>query len=71
MSGVAGYAASMTSTLGGDGEVVGVGGVAVAPDLRGRGPARLVVTAALDHAHSAMFAGRIGGIRRGLARIPV
>ncbi|MGP4003021.1 GNAT family N-acetyltransferase [Streptomyces sp. 8N706] len=35
-----------------DTEVVGVGGVAVAPDLRGRGLARLVVTAALDHART-------------------
>ncbi|MGQ4382704.1 GNAT family N-acetyltransferase [Streptomyces sp. SAS_270] len=33
-------------------EVVGVGGVAVAPDLRGKGLARLVVTAALDHART-------------------
>ncbi|MET8011408.1 GNAT family N-acetyltransferase [Streptomyces sp. NPDC005271] len=33
-------------------EVVGVGGVAVAPDLRGRGLARLVMTAALDHART-------------------
>lgn len=33
-------------------EVVGVGGVAVAPDLRGHGLARLVVSAALDHART-------------------
>ncbi|WP_329563172.1 GNAT family N-acetyltransferase [Kitasatospora sp. NBC_01266] len=33
-------------------EVVGVGGVAVAPDLRGQGLARLVVSAALDHART-------------------
>lgn len=33
-------------------EVVGVGGVAVAPDVRGRGLARLVVSAALDHART-------------------
>jgi predicted N-acetyltransferase YhbS len=33
-------------------EVVGVGGVAVAPDLQGQGLARLVVTAALDHART-------------------
>ncbi|MFD3586240.1 GNAT family N-acetyltransferase [Streptomyces sp. NPDC058683] len=33
-------------------EVVGVGGVAVAPDLRGQGLARRVVTAALDHART-------------------
>ncbi|MFJ4617030.1 GNAT family N-acetyltransferase [Streptomyces sp. NPDC088812] len=33
-------------------EVVGVGGVAVAPGLRGRGLARLVVAAALDHART-------------------
>jgi predicted N-acetyltransferase YhbS len=33
-------------------EVVGVGGVAVAPDLQGRGLARLVVTAALEHART-------------------
>ncbi|MFK4103186.1 GNAT family N-acetyltransferase [Streptomyces sp. NPDC019531] len=32
--------------------VVGVGGVAVAPDLQGRGLARLVVTAALEHART-------------------
>ncbi|MFE2325476.1 GNAT family N-acetyltransferase [Streptomyces sp. NPDC059385] len=31
-------------------EVVGVGGVAVAPDMQGRGLARLVVAAALAHA---------------------
>lgn len=35
-----------------DTEVVGVGGVAVAPDLRGQGLARLVVSAALDHART-------------------
>ncbi|MEU6548768.1 GNAT family N-acetyltransferase [Streptomyces sp. NPDC046915] len=40
-------------SIGGVGtEVVGVGGVAVAPDLRGQGLARLVVTAALDHART-------------------
>ncbi|MYT22856.1 GNAT family N-acetyltransferase, partial [Streptomyces sp. SID7760] len=33
-------------------EVVGVGGVAVAADVRGRGLARLVMTAALDHART-------------------
>ncbi|CAM5529683.1 GNAT family N-acetyltransferase [Streptomyces purpurascens] len=33
-------------------EVVGVGGVAVAPDMQGRGLARLVVRAALDHART-------------------
>lgn len=33
-------------------EVVGVGGVAVAPDMRGQGLARLVVAAALDHART-------------------
>lgn len=33
-------------------EVVGVGGVAVAPDLRGQGLARLVIAAALDHART-------------------
>jgi predicted N-acetyltransferase YhbS len=33
-------------------EVVGVGGVAVAPDVRGRGLARRVITAALDHART-------------------
>lgn len=33
-------------------EVVGVGGVAVAPDARGQGLARLVITAALDHART-------------------
>ncbi|WP_369230481.1 GNAT family N-acetyltransferase [Streptomyces sp. R21] len=33
-------------------EVVGVGGVAVAPDMQGRGLARLVVTAALEHART-------------------
>lgn len=35
-----------------DTEVVGVGGVAVAPGLRGKGLARLVVAAALDHART-------------------
>ncbi|MER5935280.1 GNAT family N-acetyltransferase [Streptomyces sp. NPDC002054] len=33
-------------------EVMGVGGVAVAPDLRGQGLARRVVAAALDHART-------------------
>ncbi|WP_405016121.1 GNAT family N-acetyltransferase [Kitasatospora sp. NBC_00070] len=33
-------------------EVMGVGGVAVAPDLRGRGLARAVLGAALDHART-------------------
>ncbi|GHC86465.1 GNAT family N-acetyltransferase [Streptomyces flavofungini] len=33
-------------------EVMGVGGVAVAPDVRGRGLARTVLTAALDHART-------------------
>ncbi|WP_042450941.1 GNAT family N-acetyltransferase [Streptacidiphilus jiangxiensis] len=33
-------------------EVIGVGGVAVAPDMQGRGLARLVVTAALEHART-------------------
>ncbi|WP_327135192.1 GNAT family N-acetyltransferase [Streptomyces sp. NBC_01343] len=33
-------------------EVVGVGGVAVAADVRGRGLARLVMAAALDHART-------------------
>ncbi|MGW1775345.1 GNAT family N-acetyltransferase [Streptomyces sp. NPDC002104] len=33
-------------------EVVGVGGVAVAPDVRGRGLARLVLAAALGHART-------------------
>lgn len=33
-------------------EVVGVGGVAVAPDVRGRGLARLVLAAALRHART-------------------
>ncbi|MFD7136467.1 GNAT family N-acetyltransferase [Streptomyces sp. NPDC059894] len=33
-------------------EVVGVGGVAVAPDVRGRGLARLVIAGALDHART-------------------
>ncbi|MGI5128221.1 GNAT family N-acetyltransferase [Pseudonocardia sp. CA-107938] len=35
-----------------DTEVVGIGGVAVAPDLRGQGLARAVVAAALDHART-------------------
>ncbi|MDX3534534.1 GNAT family N-acetyltransferase [Streptomyces sp. MB09-01] len=35
-----------------DTEVMGVGGVAVAPDVRGRGLARAVLTAALDHART-------------------
>ncbi|MEU3750005.1 MULTISPECIES: GNAT family N-acetyltransferase [Streptomyces] len=35
-----------------DTQVVGVGGVAVAPDLRGHGLARSVVSAALDHART-------------------
>ncbi|WP_371622296.1 GNAT family N-acetyltransferase [Streptomyces sp. NBC_01116] len=40
-------------SIGGAGtQVVGVGGVAVAPDLRGRGLARLVVSAAVDHART-------------------
>ncbi|KUJ68496.1 acetyltransferase [Streptomyces albus subsp. albus] len=40
-------------SIGGAGtEAVGVGGVAVAPDVRGQGLARLVVTAALDHART-------------------
>lgn len=33
-------------------QVVGVGGVAVAPGMRGQGLARLVVTAALEHART-------------------
>lgn len=33
-------------------EVMGVGGVAVAPDMQGQGLARLVVAAALDHART-------------------
>ncbi|MER5202599.1 GNAT family N-acetyltransferase [Streptomyces sp. NPDC002825] len=37
---------------GADTEAVGVGGVAVAPDLRGHGLARAVVSAALDHART-------------------
>ncbi|MEU7577958.1 GNAT family N-acetyltransferase [Streptomyces sp. NPDC041068] len=40
------------SVDGTDTEVVGVGGVAVAPDVRGRGLARQVVAAALDHART-------------------
>ncbi|MFF0086676.1 GNAT family N-acetyltransferase [Streptomyces canus] len=32
--------------------MVGVGGVAVAPGMQGQGLARLVVTAALDHART-------------------
>ncbi|MGW7368778.1 GNAT family N-acetyltransferase [Streptomyces sp. NPDC054841] len=40
-------------SIGGVGtQVVGVGGVAVAPDMRGHGLARLVVSAALDHART-------------------
>ncbi|MFB7614613.1 GNAT family N-acetyltransferase [Kitasatospora sp. NPDC056181] len=40
-------------TVGGhDLDVMGVGGVAVAPDVRGRGLARTVVGAALDHART-------------------
>ncbi|MFE5770577.1 GNAT family N-acetyltransferase [Streptomyces sp. NPDC056485] len=40
-------------SVGGTGiEVVGVGGVAVAADVRGRGLARLVMAAALDHART-------------------
>ncbi|NBE56319.1 GNAT family N-acetyltransferase [Streptomyces boluensis] len=35
-----------------DTELVGVGGVAVAPDVRGRGLARQVLSAALDHART-------------------
>ncbi|WP_327411679.1 GNAT family N-acetyltransferase [Streptomyces sp. NBC_01233] len=35
-----------------DTEVMGVGGVAVAPDVRGRGLARVVLSAALDHART-------------------
>ncbi|WP_316776209.1 GNAT family N-acetyltransferase [Streptomyces sasae] len=39
--------------IGGAGtEVVGVGGVAVAPSVQGQGLARLVVTAALEHART-------------------
>ncbi|MFF1699841.1 GNAT family N-acetyltransferase [Streptomyces sp. NPDC058257] len=33
-------------------EVIGVGGVAVAPDMQGRGLARLVLAGALDHART-------------------
>ncbi|MFD9324136.1 GNAT family N-acetyltransferase [Streptomyces sp. NPDC060053] len=33
-------------------QVVGVGGVAVAPDVRGQGLARLVIAAALEHART-------------------
>ncbi|MYZ10949.1 GNAT family N-acetyltransferase [Streptomyces sp. SID2999] len=33
-------------------EVMGVGGVAVAPEARGQGLARLILTAALDHART-------------------
>ncbi|WP_371494656.1 GNAT family N-acetyltransferase [Kitasatospora sp. NBC_00374] len=40
------------TTGGAETEVVGVGGVAVAPDVRGRGLARLVVAAALAHART-------------------
>lgn len=40
-------------SIGGAGtQVVGVGGVAVAPDLRGQGLARSVVSAAVDHART-------------------
>ncbi|GGW13837.1 hypothetical protein GCM10018980_15280 [Streptomyces capoamus] len=40
-------------SIGGTGtEVVGVGGVAVAPGMQGRGLARLVVAAALEHART-------------------
>ncbi|GHB84037.1 hypothetical protein GCM10010347_63710 [Streptomyces cirratus] len=40
-------------SIGGVGtQVVGVGGVAVAPDMRGHGLARLVVSAAVDHART-------------------
>ncbi|MEU6275713.1 GNAT family N-acetyltransferase [Streptomyces populi] len=40
-------------TIGGTGtEVVGVGGVAVAPGMQGRGLARLVVAAAPEHARA-------------------
>ncbi|MFG2890977.1 GNAT family N-acetyltransferase [Streptomyces sp. NPDC048248] len=40
-------------SIGGVGtEVVGVGGVAVAPDVRGHGLARQVISAALDHART-------------------
>ncbi|MGW3507569.1 GNAT family N-acetyltransferase [Streptomyces sp. NPDC000994] len=40
-------------SIGGDStEVVGVGGVAVAPDVRGRGLARQVIAAALEHART-------------------
>ncbi|GGS12874.1 hypothetical protein GCM10010252_60510 [Streptomyces aureoverticillatus] len=37
---------------GSEAEVIGVGGVAVAADLRGRGLARAVLAAALDHART-------------------
>ncbi|MFJ2738691.1 GNAT family N-acetyltransferase [Streptomyces sp. NPDC087440] len=40
------------SVGGADFDVVGVGGVAVAPDVRGRGLARRIVGAALDHART-------------------
>ncbi|MET7289312.1 GNAT family N-acetyltransferase [Streptomyces sp. NPDC005573] len=40
------------SVAGAGTEVVGVGGVAVAPDLRGHGLARAVVSAAVDHART-------------------
>lgn len=44
---------TLPATVGGaDIEVVGVGGVAVAPDLRGRGLARTVVAAALERART-------------------
>ncbi|MGW5128660.1 GNAT family N-acetyltransferase [Streptomyces sp. NPDC004069] len=40
-------------SIGGDStEAVGVGGVAVAPDVRGHGLARRVIAAALDHART-------------------
>ncbi|MFK4068490.1 GNAT family N-acetyltransferase [Streptomyces sp. NPDC029674] len=40
------------SVAGTDLEVIGVGGVAVAPDVRGRGLARRVIAAALSHART-------------------
>ncbi|GHA08154.1 hypothetical protein GCM10010329_33640 [Streptomyces spiroverticillatus] len=40
------------SVGGADFEAVGVGGVAVAPDVRGQGLARRIVAAALDHART-------------------
>jgi predicted N-acetyltransferase YhbS len=48
----AGVVALPVSIGGTDTEVVGLGGVAVAPDHRGRGLARLVVAGALDHART-------------------